>query len=199
MNGFEKRAALIKGKIMKTTMDMLKTWEPKRLKIAEIAREAGVSQVTIYNYFGSKEGLFAESFKDFISQSIREFEEEMQRSKSLKDLITYMIFKEKQTYHSIPSGLIKEILVDNIEMYQYIQEQYDLYIMPLMVKMVEDGKARGEISEMVSVEAFLLLIQVYMKSSGELLDAVDKHERREALLEELLHLFFYGLCGLKPE
>ncbi len=29
-----------------------------------------------------------------------------------------------------------------------------------------------------------------------MLDAVGKHEVREQILEELLHLFFYGLCGL---
>ncbi|MNJ05027.1 hypothetical protein D3C73_1660830 [compost metagenome] len=47
----------------------------------------------------------------------------------------------------------------------------------------------------MSVPAVLLLIQVYMKSSGEMLDAMREHENREELLEELLHLFFYGLCG----
>ncbi|MNI51219.1 hypothetical protein D3C73_1059300 [compost metagenome] len=65
--------------------------------------------------------------------------------------------------------------------------------------MVEDGKARGEISAKVSVQAVLLLIQVYMKSSGEMLDAMREHENREELLEELLHLFFYGLCGRELE
>lgn len=199
MNGFEKRAALIKGKIMKTTMGMLNSWETKQLRIADIAKEAGVSQVTIYNYFGSKEGLFAESFKNYISQSIEEFEEEMQQAKTLKELIAYMIFKEKQSYYAFPPALIKEIMIDDVEMYRYIQEQYDKRIMPLMVKMVEEGKAKGEVSDKISVEAFLLLIQVYMKSSGELLQAVDKHEKREVLLEELMHLFFYGLCGREPE
>ena len=195
MNGFEKRRAKIKEHIMKTTMDMLQTWEPKRLRIADIAKAAGVSQVTIYNYFGSKEELIKESFKDFVERSIREFEEEMLQKQSLKELISYTVFKEKQTYHNLSPALIKEVMIDNPEMYVYIQEQYDSSIVPLMVRMVEEGKARGEISGKVSVEAVLLLIQIYMKSSGEMLDAVGKHEDRETILEELLHLFFYGLCG----
>ncbi len=195
MNGFEKRRAMIKGQIMKTTMDMLQTWEPKRLRIADIAKAAGVSQVTIYNYFGSKEELIKESFKDFVQRSITEFEAEMLKQQSLKELIGYMVFKEKETYRGLAPAVIKELMVDDPQMSAYIQEQYNKRIIPLMVKMVEDGKAHGEISGKVSVEAVLLLIQVYMKSSGEMLDAVGKHEDREQILEELLHLFFYGLCG----
>lgn len=96
MNGFEKRTALIKDKIMKTTISMLNTWEPKRLRIADIAREAGVSQVTIYNYFGSKEALISESFKDFIQQAIDEFREEMRRQQSLKELIAYSLLRRRR-------------------------------------------------------------------------------------------------------
>ena len=72
MNGFEKRALLIKEKIKKTALDMLKTWEPKRIRITDIAKEANVSKVTIYNYFGSKEALLKEVFKDYIDRTISE-------------------------------------------------------------------------------------------------------------------------------
>jgi hypothetical protein len=54
----------------------------------------------------------------------------------------------------------------------FIQRQYDEQIVPLMVQMVEEGKARGEISDKVSVKA---------------------------VLEELIHIFFYGLCGREPQ
>lgn len=195
MNGFEKRKAMIKGNIMKTTMVMLRTLEPKRLRIADIAKEAEVSQVTIYNYFGSKEELLKESFKDFIQRAIREFEEEMLKQQSLRELISYTIFKEKETYYNLSPALIKEVLFDDPEMYAFIQEQYDTNILPLMVKMLEDGKASGEISDKVSVEAFLMIIQVYMKSSEEMLGAMEKHKDKTAFLDELLHLIFYGLCG----
>lgn len=199
MNGFEKRTALIKGKIMTTTISMLKTWEPKRLRIADIAREAGVSQVTIYNYFGSKEALISESFKDFVRRAIAEFQEEMHRQQSLKELISYFIFKEKETYSSLPPAVIKEIMVDNRDTYLYVQQEYDEHIMPLMVQMVKEGKASGEISDKVSVRAVLLAIRVYMKSSGEMLDSVAGHEDKETFLEELIHVFFYGLCGREPQ
>ncbi|CQR54339.1 TetR/AcrR family transcriptional regulator [Paenibacillus riograndensis] len=199
MNGFEKRAALIKSKIMKTTMELLKTWEIKKLRIADIAKAAGVSQVTIYNYFGSKEALISESFKDFVEESLLEFEEEMRQQKTLKERITYFIFKDKETYSTLDPALVKEIMFDDEAMYQYIQQQYDDRVMPLMVQMVEEGKASGEISQKVSMEAVLVMIQMYIKSSGEMLDSVAKHEDKNQFLDELFHIFFYGLCGREPE
>ncbi|KWX79485.1 TetR/AcrR family transcriptional regulator [Paenibacillus jilunlii] len=199
MNGFEKRAALIKNKIMKTTMELLKTWEIKKLRIADIAKAAGVSQVTIYNYFGSKEALISESFKDFVEESLLEFEEEMRQQKTLKERITYFILKDKETYSNLSPGLVKEILFDDQAMYQYIQQQYDDRVTPLMVQMVEEGKASGEISQKVSVEAVLVMIQMYIKSSGEILDSAAKHKDKNQFLDELFHVFFYGLCGQEPE
>ncbi|MBW4082466.1 TetR/AcrR family transcriptional regulator [Paenibacillus sp. S150] len=199
MNGFEKRAALIRSKIMKTTMELLKTWEARRLRIADIAKAAGVSQVTIYNYFGSKEALLSESFKDFVDEAILEFEEEMRLRKTLKERVTYFIFKDKEAYSSLDPALVKELMVEDQVMYQYIQQQYDDRMVPLMAQMVAEGKASGEISQKVSVEAVLLMIQMYIKSSGEMLDSVAKHEDKEKFLDELFHIFFYGLCGRELE
>ncbi|MDI3410228.1 TetR/AcrR family transcriptional regulator [Bacillus sonorensis] len=79
MNGFEKRASLIKEKIKKATLEMLKTWEPRRIRITDIAKKANVSQVTIYNYFGSKEALLEDVFKDYIDQAVNEFADYMKK------------------------------------------------------------------------------------------------------------------------
>ncbi|MNH35415.1 hypothetical protein D3C79_960930 [compost metagenome] len=90
-------------------------------------------------------------------------------------------------------------MFDDEAMYQFIQQQYDDRVMPLMVQMVEEGKASGEISQKVSMEAVLVMIQMYIKSSGEMLDSVAKHKDKNHFLDELFHIFFYGLCGREPE
>ncbi|MNO42328.1 transcriptional regulator BetI [compost metagenome] len=199
MNGFEKRAAQIKLKIMNTTMEMLKLWEPKRLRIVDIAKEAGVSQVTIYNYFGSKEALLSESFKDFIEKVIREFEDYILGGHSLKEIIEYIMTMERETYSSLPPATVKELMIEDKEMFHYIEERYTNDVLPLMVKMVEDGKARGEISSKVSTKGILSFMGMYMRSSGEMLDEASKQEDIDAFLEEAIHLFFYGICGREQE
>ncbi|WP_339247366.1 TetR/AcrR family transcriptional regulator [Paenibacillus sp. FSL R10-2796] len=195
MNGFEKRAAQIKLKIMKTTMEMLKNWEPKRLRIADIAKEAGVSQVTIYNYFGSKEALLSESFKDFVQKEIQEFEDYIYQEHSLKEIIGYILTMERETYSGLSPATVKELMVEDQEMFHYIEERYANDILPVLVKMVEDGKARGEISNKVSTKGILSLMGMYMRNAGELLDEASKQVDMDAFIEEAIHIFFYGICG----
>src|SRR4051812_12855709 len=102
MNGFEKRANLIKEKIMKTTLNMLRKSDPKRIRIADISKMANVSQVTIYNYFGSKESLLREVFKSYVDNAVLDFEQFMKGGHSLKEKIEYILFLEKESYKEFP-------------------------------------------------------------------------------------------------
>ncbi|WP_233277506.1 TetR/AcrR family transcriptional regulator [Paenibacillus durus] len=174
---------------------MLKTWEPKRMRIADIAKAADVSQVTIYNYFGSKEALIEESLKDFLDRAIDGFEEVLNQKRSIKEIVEYTIIQEKETYAAIPPSLMKKMMLEDQEMFRYIQERYEQAVLPLMIRMLEEGKARNEISSKVSVNSVLIFMNFYMQNAGEMLEIAQKQDNRDAFLEEMVHLFFYGISG----
>lgn len=194
-NGFEKRAEMIRRKIINTTLEMLKTWEPKRMRVADIAKEAGVSQVTIYNYFGSKEKLIDQTFRSYLDMTIERFERFMDRPRSVRDFIHFSMEMEREQYSAFRPEQIKTLMIDDQEMFGYVQERYAGTVLPLMIKLVEDGKASGEISPKVSVNAVLAYMNMYIHSSSELLELAQKQEDLNSFLDELTHLFFYGLCG----
>lgn len=196
MNGFEKRASLIKEKIKKTTLELLKTWEPGRIRVADIAKAAKVSQVTIYNYYGSKEGLLHEVLKEYVEGSLREFEECLNNDAlTFRDKLQYLLLMEKESYKTIPLHMIKELLIDDQEMFHYIEEEYTKRAVPLMMRLIEDGKRTGEVSDKVSSEAVLLYIQMFFDQSQKLMEMVQQMGNVEKLFEELVHVFFYGICG----
>lgn len=195
MNGFEKRANLIKEKIMKTTLDMLRTSDPKGIRIADISKMAKVSQVTIYNYFGSKEALFREVFKNYFDKVIRDFEEYMNEGHSLKEKIEHIIFLEKESYNEFPPGLIKDLLIEDQELSRYLEEQYREKSIPLTVRIIKEGKDSGEISEHVSIENVLAFIQLYMNQYETILGMAQKSEDMGNFLEGMVDMFFYGVCG----
>jgi AcrR family transcriptional regulator len=195
MNGFEKRANLIKEKIMKTTLDMLRTSDPKGIRIADISKMAKVSQVTIYNYFGSKEALLREVFKNYFDKIIRDFEEYMNEGHSLKEKIEHIIFLEKESYKDFPPGLIKDLLIEDQELSRYIEEQYRERSIPLTVRIIKEGKDSGEISEHVSIENVLAFIQLYMNQYETILDMAQKSGDMDNFLEGMVDMFFYGVCG----
>ncbi len=57
MNGFERRRELKKKSILQAAYDLFSARGIKDVGIAEIAQKAAVSQVSIYNFFDSKENL----------------------------------------------------------------------------------------------------------------------------------------------
>lgn len=195
MNGFEKRAQRIKDKIMRATLDMLRTSDPKRIRIADISKMAKVSQVTIYNYFGSKEALLRNVFISYIDKSIAAFVEYMDGNHTLKEKIEYIIFLEQEAYSDLPPAAIKELVEEDPEMAAYIDKLYREYTIPLMTRIIEEGQASGEIAPELAVENVLAFIQLYMNQYQTLLAMAAQAPDRDKFLEGMVHMFFYGVCG----
>lgn len=196
MNGFEKRASLIKEKILKTTLEMLKTWEPSKIRIADIAKTAHVSQVTIYNYFGSKEALLHEVIKNYIDTSFKEFGELMQGDFTFKEKIERIILQDKESFNVLSPQRINQLLIEDKEMAQYIQKETNEKVIPVMLQMLEEGKKSGEISDKVSSQALLMFINFSLKHYQELMEMVEQSDNLD-IIDSMLHIFFYGICG-KP-
>jgi AcrR family transcriptional regulator len=197
MNGFERRTELIKEKIKMNVLTMLSTWGPRKIRIADIAAEAGVSQVTIYNYFGSKEALLREVFKDYLDKNITDFEKLIEREPSLREIIQYIVFADKEVYRAFTPEFIKQLLIVDREMEQYIEELYRLKAMPLIIRFIEEGKRRGQISAKVSTPTILTYINMFKEQSETFLNLAQQRGGDD-FLEELIHLFFYGISGVEP-
>ncbi|MCD1259271.1 TetR/AcrR family transcriptional regulator [Paenibacillus athensensis] len=195
MNGFEKRAHRIKETIQTTTLELLRTSGPENLRIADIAKAARVSQVTIYNYFGSKEGLLREAFKSYIDDATRNFEAYMNEGHSLKEKIAHILLKKNEMIHEFPPRLIQQLMQADQELARYMEEQYAGKALPLTLRMIEEGKQNGEISAHVSAESVLALMRVYMNQYEQMLNMAQQSADVEAFLEGMVHLFFYGICG----
>jgi len=195
LNGFEKRASRIREKIMIATLDLLRTAGPKRIRIADIAGAADVSQVTIYNYFGSKEALFREVFKDYVDRSVRDFEIYMGEGHSLRETIEHIFRLAREAYRRFPPRLIQELIAEDPELARYIEEQYREKTLPLTVRLIREGKEKGEIPEDVPTESILVLIQMYMNQYEKVLEMAERSGDPETLLTGLARIFFYGICG----
>ena len=68
MDGFEKRKLQKRESIRRAALELFQTYGFEKVSIGEIARRAGVSQVTIYNHFESKDAILEEIFEHFQSE-----------------------------------------------------------------------------------------------------------------------------------
>src|SRR5665811_191190 len=72
MDGFERRRQQKKDSILKAAKELYKQYGYKKASVAEIAKRASVSQVSIYNFFGSKENLKQELLKKLVNDNFLE-------------------------------------------------------------------------------------------------------------------------------
>lgn len=194
MNGFEKRALQIKAKIIQTTLEMLKTWDSNKIRIADIAKTADVSQVTIYNYFGNKEALLREVVKKHFEDSFNVFLENMSGDYSFKEKIEKVILQERESSLSSLTPFLMQYFKEDQEIAQFIEKEYSERILPAFFQLIEEGRRSGEISDKISNEGLIVFINFSMKYTNELYDSIQQTGNIN-LINEMLHIFLYGICG----
>ncbi len=193
MNGYEKRAQQKKDKIMAATLELLKTANSQTMRIADIAAAAGVSQVTIYNYFGSKEVLVREVYIAYIRRTITEFEAFLKAEHSLKEKIEYIIFQKKESSRTFGLQMMKQVWLEDPELAKFIQGEYMAKGIPLVIKLIEDGKKTGEISGKISTSSIMMYMQMMANQAETMIAYAEQHGNMETVIEEMVHLFFYGV------
>lgn len=199
MNGFEKRARRIKEAIMKTALEMLQTTELGGIRVADIARKARVSQVTIYNYFGSKEALLREVLIATIDRYVREFEAYLNEGHSLKEKIEFIVLQKKSAIHELPPATLRELLASDGELAAYFDIQAREKSLPMTLRIIEEGKRSGEIAEDVSAESVLAFTKLLTDHYSSTLEMLGQREDKDRFVEDMIRLLFYGICGKPPQ
>src|SRR5690625_1516025 len=92
MDGFEKRREQKKKDILKAALSLFQEYGVQKVSIAEIAKKAHVSQVTIYNYFESKDNLVYHVFKYYVDNIWEEQKEMLESDIPLNKKIEKIIF-----------------------------------------------------------------------------------------------------------
>ncbi|WNR43270.1 TetR/AcrR family transcriptional regulator [Paenibacillus roseipurpureus] len=183
---------------MAATLDFLTTSGSASMRIADIASAAGVSQVTIYNYFGSKETLVREVFIAYVRKTIDEFAEFLQGEHTLKEKIEYIIFQKKKSSRTFGLQVIKKMWQEqeqDVELAAFMKDEYMTKGMPLVVKLIEDGKKSGEISEKLSTSTIMMHMQMLTNQTDMIFAYAEQHGNVDSLIEEMVHLFFYGISS----
>ncbi|HHX24296.1 MAG TPA: TetR/AcrR family transcriptional regulator [Thermoanaerobacterales bacterium] len=195
MNGFERRTMRKRKDICRAAFELFCTHGVQKTNIAQIAKKANVSQVTIYNYFGSKENLLKESIKDFMEEKVKQYERLLEEELPFLDIIEKIVFDKSESVQMMKYEFIQTLLLRYQDMKQFIDDYFKNKAIPLMIRLIDKGRSEGYINKDISNEAFLFYITIYK-------EAINQHELISTLsksaMQDLSSLFFYGLMGEKP-
>ncbi|EID5119445.1 TPA: TetR/AcrR family transcriptional regulator [Listeria innocua] len=190
MNNYEKRTLKKKTAIIQAALSLFGKQGFSDVSIKDIASLAGVSQVSIYNYFGNKEALVAECAKIIMQDTITLAEEILVSEGTFTDKlaraiqlcqaeINMSLSKFISTEASKDSQFIT-LLVNNIN-----KLKNDIYM-----EYVAAGKKAKVINNDISDD----VIQLFIDSINGLGLTVPEEEL-EKKQAEIIHLFLYGLIG----
>ncbi|MCG8479142.1 MAG: TetR/AcrR family transcriptional regulator [Spirochaetales bacterium] len=191
MNGFERRTAAKREHILASARELFFQKGPARTSVAEIARHAGVSQVTIYNYFTSKETLIQIVIREHLDAA-------MDRAEGVMALD--LPFREKlERFLGLGAQEDDRVSDESLAGFDWrdknIRSIYEAFVVerqiPFLVRFVEMGKAEGAIDAKLSTEAVLAFFGAHMSlyRDPEFLN------KGKDYIAGLGHLFFYGLLG----
>jgi AcrR family transcriptional regulator len=193
MNGFELRKQQKRKDIMNAAFMLFNKEGVKKVKISDIARFAGVSQVTIYNHFTSKEELVRAVMKEYMHQQFQIFKESVEEERTFADLVELIVFEKHKAVQSLDPSLLQEMLTADEELKEYVDHFYRTQTLPLFVQLLERARERGEINASLSMESIIFYLNA-LKTEVQRVSAETWSERKD-FLDDVLQLFFYGLSG----
>lgn len=195
MDGFEKRREQKKKSILEAALALFMEYGIQKVSIAEIAKKANVSQVTIYNYFESKDNLVRFVFQYYVDQVWNEQKKVLESDLPFNEKIKNIIFEKGMKADQISTRFFQDFMKDYASGQSYVEEVYLKEALPLLINLFDEGRKQGVIDSTISNEAILFYLQMFQRY----LQLEDISPLILPIAEDLTKLFFYGVAGKKEE
>ncbi|CAM4288197.1 TetR/AcrR family transcriptional regulator [Paenibacillus tarimensis] len=193
MDGYQLRTEKKKEKVRQAAINLFTSYGIEKVSLAEIAKKANVSPVTIYNHFGTKDELVKEVIRSYLQQ---EWEDRVattsQPGISYPAKIERLIFETTDVSRKLSPDFLNALMQDD-GIRGVIEELYREYI-PFMVGLLEEGKREGYIDPSISNESIMAYLNILQNAMNQFEFSPDK-EKNSKLAEDLSKMFFYGLLN----
>lgn len=194
MNGFDRRRQAKMDAVLQAASDLFLSRGVKDVTVAEIAKKARVSQVTIYNYFGSKDNLAKRVLFALFDRLTAQAEELFRSDLPFRAKFeAAFAFKRNATTDPIVE-LINHVHLDDPDVQRFLEDYDRLKTMPLLAEFIEQGKREGCVDPGLATESVLLYLKMLRWATVK--SGLFSNLSKETSLD-LEALIFYGLRG-KP-
>ena len=195
MNGFQRRTEQKKNNIMKAAVELFEVRGFKHVGIPEIARKAGVSPVTIYNHFGSKDMLVHEVTKSTFSEIIEKFQVILKKGGKFPEKLESVVYLTTTLASRFQGELFGSAMLGDAEIRQLEETVWKKERQKLIVRLFNQGKKQGYISHKLSQKSIEIFMEIFRRgiiSDRSLIGAIEHNPK---LFHDLVFLFLYGLDG----
>jgi len=195
MDGFARRTEQKKRAIMEATSEILLRKGSTHLKIEEIAKKANVSQVTIYNYFGSKKKLVRTVFKQHLNERLNIYKQLVSEERPFPEILRTIMMERKNYSNMLTGEELTEIYEEDSELKEFFEDLYHAKTIPLLLQFIQKGKEEGHIRNEISNEAVLFYLDAMKTIIDQNMHELMNRPNIEELSDQLFDMFFYGILN----
>jgi AcrR family transcriptional regulator len=194
MNGFERRRQNKKNSILQAALQLFKQYGYNKVTVAEIAQKASVSQVSIYNYFNSKENLKQELLIKLMDDYYLEIANILEKHDSMRLKLEKLLI----SIVDVVKRSSMQFLLESVANDTFVNEYYIVKrakIKNLIINFVEEGKKEGVIDDSVSTDAIAIYIEIFQYYFNNNTTVIAKFDNNPELFMEVHSLFLKGLVS----
>ncbi|CAJ1194503.1 TetR/AcrR family transcriptional regulator [Companilactobacillus nantensis] len=188
-----------KQAILDAALKILTTQGYKKASVAEIAKEANSSQVTLYKYFPSKIALARAVIIKQIVDGYKASEDALNSSNAT--------FAEKMEMMMSYGLNVSDSISDDFVVFMYdefsgkngddsVKKTYNEYKHGFWKRLLDQGRREGAVSPDITEEGAIIYLDMFVNYAMTP-NPVNAHSAVEIKNHEkdLMHLFFYGIMG----
>ncbi|WP_141523349.1 MULTISPECIES: TetR/AcrR family transcriptional regulator [Bacillus] len=194
LNGFEKVKEKKKRAIKDAALLLFSERGFNEVKIEDIAKEAKVSQVTIYNHFGSKDALFRELIQEFATTEFQYYQELASENIPFHEMMHKMIVRKMESGGLFHPDMLLQVIQKDPELREFIYRYQNETVLPWFLELLENAQRKNEINPNLSKEMILLYIQMFSKLGDDYGVQLLEGDR-EKHIQDIVTMFFYGLSN----
>lgn len=189
MNNFEIRTNKKKSAIINVAKELFKDKGFVSVSIKEIASKANVSQVSIYNYFGSKDALVGECVSSLMNEILDQAREILNSKIDFKEkLVKALSLCSDDLNNSFNEYFSREALKDSA-LLKLLTECLTKEKLKLFKEYIDVGKKEGTIDETLSTETILKFFEMILINHSN----VDHSNYSYSYLQEIQKILFHGI------
>ncbi|MGD9116800.1 MAG: TetR/AcrR family transcriptional regulator [Dehalococcoidia bacterium] len=195
MDGFERKKEQSQKAIIEAAMELFKVHGFKKASINEIAAAAGVSPVTIYNHFGSKDGLVRETVKVLMRRIMDRAWEIIRSDMPFPEKLETIVFDKAKIASEYRGEVMREASRNDPQLMTWLEAFWKEDVNRATLELLEEGKREGFINPGLPMELMVKYLEIIRRGVYASPELVAEIKPELEVYRQLNYLFIYGLVG----
>ena len=195
MDGYQQRTERKKESIRQAAFELFKQYGADKVSVGAVAQKAGVSHVTIYKYFGSKDGLVSNIVKTQFMSVLQRLTEIVKSERPFAEKLEMILLDKAQATANQYGELTRKAISVNPELRKFFESVLRNDMPQLYLAILDEGIKEGFVNSGISKDT--ALVYLYLLRAGAIADPESwaKLHSDEKSLRDFQNLVLYGLKG----